>query len=382
MVSLARNPDMTPSPSSQVTVEVALGARSYPIFIGSGLLERTGELLKDVLPQPRAIIVADENTAPLYADKVAQSLSAAGITSDRIVLPAGEETKSFTVFSRLLEEILALRPERKTALIALGGGVIGDITGFAASVTLRGLPYVQIPTSLLAQVDSSVGGKTAINSAHGKNLVGAFYQPRAVLADVGVLESLSLRELRAGYAEVLKYGLLGDVHFFHWLEEHGEAVLRGDKKERIRAIETSCRAKATIVGADELESADRALLNLGHTFGHALEKATGYGDTLLHGEAVAIGSLMAFDLSMRMGLCPAMDMERVRMHMEDMGLLPDLRSMKEDWNPEKLTNWCYQDKKVEGGALTFVLLQGIGQAFVSREVKAEDVTAVFASYVT
>lgn len=364
------------------TLQVALGERSYPIFIGAGLLARAGELLEPLLPHKRAIVVADEHTADLYANMLRLSLGEHQISTELVVLPAGEDTKSFAVFGQLLEEILRYHPERKTALIALGGGVIGDITGFAASVILRGVPFVQIPTSLLAQVDSSVGGKTAINSQHGKNLVGSFYQPRAVIADVKVLDTLPLRELRSGYAEVLKYGLLGDEHFFHWLEENAEAVISGQGDARIRAIETSCRAKAMIVGEDELESASRALLNLGHTFGHALEKAMGYSDGLLHGEAVAMGCLMAFDLSVRKGLCPPMELERVRMHMEDAAMLPDLRAIRADWNPAALASYCYQDKKVEGGTLTFVLVRGIGKAFVSREVTAEEVEAVFRDYVS
>lgn len=367
--------------NTPLTLEVSLGARSYPIVIGEDVLRHSGALLLPLLQQKRAIIVADEHTAPLYADMLRLSLGEQGIASDLIVLPAGEETKSFAAFSGLMEDILALRPERKTTLIALGGGVIGDITGFAASVLLRGVPFVQIPTSLLAQVDSSVGGKTAINSAHGKNLVGAFYQPKAVLADVAVLDTLPPRELRAGYAEVVKYGFLGDAHFFHWLEEHAESILQGDRAARMQAVETSCRAKAQIVGADELESADRALLNLGHTFGHALEKATGYGDTLLHGEAVAIGCMMAFDLSVNMGLCPPQDRDRVRSHLEALGLLVNLHALDVAWDAAELTSYCYQDKKVEGGTLTFVLVHGIGKAFVSREVKAEEVQKIFQGYV-
>jgi len=373
---------MKPLESSCIVVDVSLGARSYPIFIGEGLLARAGELLADILPQKRVIIVADATTSALYGEALKNSLAEAGIAVQSIALPAGEETKSLAMFGGLLEAILGLNPERKTALIALGGGVIGDITGFAASVTLRGVPYIQIPTSLLAQVDSSVGGKTAVNSTHGKNLIGAFYQPLAVIADVEVLKTLPPRELRAGYAEVLKYGLLGDAHFFHWLEEHGEKLLAQDVPALSHAIEASCRAKALIVGQDEKESAERALLNLGHTFGHALEKATGYSDTLLHGEAVAIGCLMAFDLSVRMGLCAPMELERVRLHMEDMGLLPDLRALRKEWDAKELARWCYQDKKVEGGKLTFVLVRGIGKAFVCREVKESDVADVFASYVS
>lgn len=372
---------MASSPFSCHSVDVPLGARSYPIFIGEGVIANAGALLATCLPQPRAIIVADSNTAPLYGAALEAALAKETIAAHRVVLPAGEETKSLAAFGMLLEKLLAFSPERKTALIALGGGVIGDITGFAASVVLRGVPFVQVPTSLLAQVDSSVGGKTAINSAYGKNLIGSFYQPLAVLADLSALATLPLREMRSGYAEILKYGLLGDVHFFHWLEESGMRVLSGDVAALSYAVEHSCRAKAIIVGSDERESADRALLNLGHTFGHALEKATGYGDLLLHGEAVALGCLMAFDLSVRMGLCAPMELERVRLHLEDMRLLPDLHGMPVQWNVPELVRWCYQDKKVENGKLTFVLVRGIGQAFVCRDVEEEDVRDVFASYV-
>jgi 3-dehydroquinate synthase len=360
--------------NAMTSLTVPLGARSYPIHIGEGLLAQSGALLAPLLPQRRAFLIADAHTAPLYAARVRDSLLASGIASDLVALPAGEETKSFAQFGQLMERLLALRPERSTGLIALGGGVIGDLTGFAASVLLRGVPFVQIPTTLLAQVDSSVGGKTAINSTHGKNLIGTFYQPLAVFADTETLRTLPPRQLRAGYAEVLKYGLLGDRAFFDWLETHGAAVLRGDPAALTHAVETSCRAKAAIVGADERESADRALLNLGHTFGHALEKAAGYGDALLHGEAVALGCLMAFELSARMGLCPAEDLAAVRNHLERLELL-----VKPSFpcDPAALTSSCYQDKKVSGGTLTFVLAHGIGKAFVSREIKAAEVEEVF-----
>lgn len=381
MASSPLNPSISSADAPSLVLEVPLGERSYPIHIGAGLISSAGGLLLPLLPQKRAIVVADATTGELYGDALKTSLKAAGIDAASITLPVGEETKSLGVFSKLLEDILACRPERKTTLIALGGGVIGDITGFAASVILRGIPFVQIPTTLLAQVDSSVGGKTAVNSVHGKNLIGSFYQPLAVLADTDALGTLPARELRAGYAEVLKYGLLGDTHFFHWLEEHGQRVLAGEQDALTKAIETSCRAKAIIVGQDEKESADRALLNLGHTFGHALEKATGYGDALLHGEAVAVGCLMAFDLSVRMGLCERAELERVRLHMEETGLLPDLASLRVDWDAQELAHWCYQDKKVEGGKLTFVLARGIGKAFVCRDVREQDVAEVFASYV-
>ncbi len=365
--------------SPSLTLDVALGERSYPIHIGSGLLANAGDLLATHIPGGRAIIIADSNTGPLYAEQVADALK---LNTDVLTLPAGEETKSYGVLVHLLDDLLALQPDRKTTLIALGGGVIGDITGFAASILLRGVPFIQIPTTLLAQVDSSVGGKTAINSPHGKNLIGTFYQPQAVLIDVDTLRTLPPREMRAGYAEVLKYGLLGDRHFYHWLEEHGEALIKGDQALQMQAVEISCRAKAAIVAEDEREKGARALLNLGHTFGHALEKATGYSDMLLHGEAVAIGCLMACDLSVRKGVCPEEDLVRLRTHLDAMGLLPDLHAMPVKWDARILAQYCYQDKKAEAGGLTFILMRGIGDAFITREVQEDEAAAVFASYVS
>ena len=297
---------MTPRPApASMTVE--LGPRSYDILVGDGLLADAGPLARSVLAEPRVIVVTDANVAGRWLETVEMSLDDAGIAHDSIVLEAGEQTKDFAHFEQLTGRLLDAHAERTTTLMALGGGVIGDITGFAAAVTLRGMDYIQLPTTLLAQVDSAVGGKTAINVRHGKNLVGAFHQPRLVLTDTATLDTLPKRELRAGYAEVVKYGVLGDAKFFAWLEKNGLGVIDGDADARRHAVLTSCRAKATIVAADEREHGQRALLNLGHTFGHAIEAISGYGDALHHGEAVAIGMVMACDLSVRLGLCPPAD---------------------------------------------------------------------------
>lgn len=361
------------------TLTVELGTRSYPIIMGDGVLQHAGALLQPLLKGTRTIIISDSNVAPLYLSTLEASLQKAGFSTQHIVLPHGETTKSFFHFETLLNDILALHPDRKTALIALGGGVIGDITGFAASVLLRGMPFVQIPTTLLAQVDSSVGGKTAINSPHGKNLIGAFYQPKAVLADIAALRSLPEREFLAGYAEVLKYALIQDPAFFHWLEQHGHSMLEGNTEDTLYAIYHSCTMKARIVQADEHEGGVRALLNLGHTFGHALEKETGYGDTLLHGEAVGLGMLMALDLSIARGICPKEDFTRTRQHMHQMGLPTALEQITSSWNIKHLLAHCYHDKKVEDGVLTFILLKGIGKAFISKDVTAAEAKASFSA---
>ncbi len=318
-------------------------------------------------------IVSDETVAPLYGARLAASFDKAGIKTASVTVPAGEGSKEFSAFDRLMNELLDKRPDRKTTLVALGGGVVGDLTGFAAAVLLRGVDFIQIPTTLLAQVDSSVGGKTGINTRHGKNLVGAFYQPRLVLADTDVLDTLPKRELLAGYAEVAKYGLIDAPAFFDWCEVNGAAVLAGDAAKRTYAIEQSCLAKARIVAADERETTDlRALLNLGHTFGHALEAETGFGSELLHGEAVGTGMVMAFDLSARLGLCPPADAERVRRHLGSVGLPMRLRAIGGDnrrkWDAARLIDHMRGDKKAADGRLTFVLVRGIGKAFVSREV--------------
>ncbi|MSP76114.1 MAG: 3-dehydroquinate synthase [Rhodospirillaceae bacterium] len=364
---------MSTSPNAPRTVHVDLAGRAYDIAIGPGLIDRAGPLSAGLLAAPRVTIVSDETVAPLYGERVAASFRNAGIDATLVTVPAGESSKEFASFGRLMNELLDRRPDRKLTLVALGGGVVGDLTGFAASVLLRGVDFIQVPTTLLAQVDSSVGGKTGINTRHGKNLVGTFYQPRLVLADTGVLDTLPRRELLAGYAEVAKYGLIDDSEFFAWCEKNGAAVLAGDAAARTYAIEQSCLSKARIVAADERETTDlRALLNLGHTFGHALEAETGFGSDLLHGEAVAAGMAMAFDLSARLGLCPAADAGRVRAHLAAVGLPMRLRSIGGDnrrlWDAGRLIGHMRGDKKAEGGKLAFVLARGIGRAFVSREV--------------
>lgn len=351
------------------TVRVDLAERSYDIVIGADVLARAGELMKPVLNLPHCVIVTDSNIAELHLDTLKASLAAAGIDSDEIILRPGEGTKSFAQLTTLLDDILALGVERKSTLVAFGGGVIGDLTGFAASILLRGIDFVQIPTTLLAQVDSSVGGKTGINVIAGKNLVGSFHQPRLVLADVSVLDTLPRRELLAGYAEVVKYGAIRDEAFFTWLEGHGPDLLDGHVAARIEAVKTSCLAKAEMVAEDEREGGVRALLNLGHTFGHALESATGYGARLLHGEAVSIGMVMAFDLSVHMGLCPTEASARLHRHLAAVGLptrptaVPGM-----SWDAEDLITRMGTDKKVADGRLTFILARAIGDAFITQEV--------------
>lgn len=358
-------------------VQVALGARSYDILVGSGLLEEAGERLAPVLRQPRVVIISDDNVAPLYLSTLEASLSKAGVENAHVVLPHGEKTKNFATIQQIVTQLLDQRIERQTTLIALGGGVIGDLTGFAASIVLRGVDFVQAPTTLLSQVDSSVGGKTGINTPHGKNLVGTFYQPRLVLADIATLTTLPRRELLAGYAETVKYALIGDPDFFSWLEEHGPALCGGDETSRLQAVVTSCRAKAAIVADDEREAGRRSLLNLGHTFGHALEAETGYGETLIHGEAVAIGMIMAFELSLRLGLCPPADCARVRAHFATVGLPTRIGDIAgRDWTPEALLAHMCHDKKVRDGNIFFVLTRGIGKAFLTTEVDPRDLQAL------
>jgi 3-dehydroquinate synthase len=366
----------TPAAADRLRVE--LGGRSYPIIIGSGLIGDAGALIAPVLPRPSAIVVSDETVAALYLEPVLDALAAAGIAAGSVVLPAGEATKDFAHLQLLCDRLLDAGAERSTTLIALGGGVIGDITGFAAGILLRGLDFVQIPTTLLAQVDSAVGGKTGINTARGKNLVGLFHQPRLVLADTDTLGTLDPRQRRAGYAEVVKYGLIGDPIFFAWLERQGRAVCDGEPEACARAVKTSCAAKATIVAEDERETGRRALLNLGHTFGHALEAEAGYGGALLHGEAVAIGMAMAFALSARLGLCAAQTAERVRAHLCWVGLPTSLDGLSPPpgWAAAALLAHMRYDKKVQDGKLRFVLARGIGAAFVCDTVQSADVLAV------
>jgi 3-dehydroquinate synthase len=369
------------------TIRVDLAGRAYDIVIGPGLIDRAGALCRPLLAAPRAIVVSDETVSSLYGGRLAASFDKAGVRTTMVTVPAGEGSKEFAAFGRLMNDLLDQRPDRKTTLVALGGGVVGDLTGFAAAVLLRGVDFIQVPTTLLAQVDSSVGGKTGINTRHGKNLVGAFYQPRLVLADTDTLGTLPRRELLAGYAEVAKYGLIDQPEFFAWCETNGASLLAGDPAKRAYAIEQGCLAKARIAAADERETTDlRALLNLGHTFGHALEAETGFGPDLLHGEAVGAGMAMAFDLSARLGLCPAADAERVRRHLGAVGLPVRLRSIGGDnrrrWQAQHLVDHMRGDKKAEGGKLTFVLVHGIGKAFVSRDVDERMLDALLDDAIT
>ena len=365
------------------TVRVDLGERSYDIVIGSDVLARAGELIKPVVKVPRCVILTDENVAPLHLETLTASLEMAGISHHAIILPAGEKTKSFDHLSQVMDEILGHGIERKSFLIALGGGVIGDLCGFAAAIALRGIDFIQIPTTLLAQVDSSVGGKTGINVAAGKNLVGAFHQPRLVLADMGVLATLPKRELQAGYAEVVKYGAIDSPEFFTWLESHGSDLIDGDVAARAYAVNYSCRAKAAIVARDEKEGGVRALLNLGHTFGHALESAVGYGDRLLHGEAVSIGMVLAFDMSVYLGLCPAEDAARLRRHLAAVGLQTDPTDIPGmSWDPQDLIDRMSTDKKVDEGKLVFILAEGIGKSMITNKVTRDQLTHILSEAIS
>jgi 3-dehydroquinate synthase len=358
-------------------VDVRLGARSYVVRIAPGLLGRAGHEITDLLPRPRTWIVTEARVAGLHLARLQAGLAEAGIESAVLVLPAGEATKSWAHLTECVEWLLSERVERRDVVIAFGGGVIGDLVGFAAAILRRGVRFVQVPTTLLAQVDSSVGGKTGINTRHGKNLVGAFHQPARVLADIDVLETLAPRDFLAGYGEVAKYGLLGDADFFVWLERHGPDLAAGDAGLRAEAIRRSVQMKADIVARDETERGERALLNLGHTFGHALEAATGYSDRLLHGEGVAIGCGLAFELSARLGLCSQEDPVRVRAHLARMGLRRDPGEIGGALpDAEGLVELMAQDKKVEGGRLKFILARGIGETFVAEDVPADAVRSV------
>jgi 3-dehydroquinate synthase len=358
-------------------VRVALGARSYDVMIGAGLVAGAGGWLGPILARPRVAILTDETVARLHLAALEAALDRAGIAHATLVLPAGEGTKGWEGLRRSVEWLLEQRVERRDLVIAFGGGVIGDLGGFASAILRRGVRYAQIPTTLLAQVDSSVGGKTGINTAQGKNLVGAFHQPVLVLADTGLLETLPARDFRAGYGEVVKYGLLGDAAFFEWLETQGPALAAGDGAARRAAVRRAVAMKAAIVARDETEEGERALLNLGHTFGHALEAATGYGPRLLHGEGVAIGCALAFDLSARLGLCPQEAPSRVRAHLAAMGMKADLGAIEGALpDDDALMTLMAQDKKVVDGRLRFILAREIGAAFVAADVPAEAVRAV------
>lgn len=360
-----------------LTVPVDLGTRSYEVRIGRGLLEQAGRELAPFLKRPKVAVVTDETVAGLHLDALRAGLGDIAVTA--LALPAGEATKGWPQFSRTVDWLLAEKVERRDIVIALGGGVIGDLGGFASAVLRRGVRFVQIPTTLLAQVDSSVGGKTGINSQHGKNLIGAFHQPALVLADIDLLGTLPSRDFLSGYGEVVKYGLLGDAGFFEWLERHGPALAAGDAALRQHAVFRSVEMKARIVERDETEEGDRALLNLGHTFCHALEAATGYSERLLHGEGVAIGCALAFELSQRLGLCAQEAPSRVRAHLRAMGMKCDLADVPGDLpDAEGLLALMAQDKKVQDGRLRFILARGIGEAFVTSDVPGDKVRTLIA----
>ncbi len=373
-------PKTTPRSDDPTVVKVALGARSYDIVIGRGIMASLGARVAALRPSARVAIVTDQNVARLHLGAVAAAFADAGIPASRVLVAGGEGAKSFRGFEEVCEAIIAARVERGDLVVALGGGVIGDLAGFAAAAVRRGLDYVQVPTTLLAQVDSSVGGKTAINSVHGKNLIGAFHQPILVLADTATLDTLPAREFRAGYAEVAKYGLIGDAAFFSWLEANWRDVFSARDASgsvaRELAIAVSCRAKAAIVARDERETGERALLNLGHTFGHALEAACGFSDRLLHGEAVAAGMALAFGFSARQRLLQKSEAARAIRHLAEVGLPTRLKNIPGGPPPlEALMELIAQDKKVKRGMLTLILARGIGAAFVASGVEERDVRA-------
>ncbi len=366
--------------SSEVErLRVELDDRGYDILVGRGLIAEAGTEILPLMRRKQAVVVSDEIVAKVHLAPLLDSLDAAGIVHHSIILPPGEGTKDLAHFGRLIDDVLACNIERGTTLIALGGGVVGDICGFAAATLLRGIDFVQIPTTLLAQVDSSVGGKTAINTAAGKNLLGAFYQPRLVLADSGALATLPRREMLAGYAEMVKYGLIADADFFDWLDVEAGRVCDLEPTALNRAVITSCRMKAEIVAADERETGDaRALLNFGHTFGHALEAETGFGDTLLHGEAVALGMVLAFDFAVRLGIASGQDATRVRRHIAAIGLPTELRAIGLAGKPDTLLAHMGKDKKVRDGRITLILPRRIGDAYVMRDATSDDLRAFLA----
>jgi 3-dehydroquinate synthase len=361
--------------TSIITVPVPLGDRAYDILVGRGLIETAGARIA-TLGARAAAIVTDEHVGPLYAQALSRSLEAQGLRVSVITLSPGEATKSYANLEQVCDAVLAAKIERGDLVVALGGGVIGDLSGFAAAVVRRGVRFVQVPTTLLSQVDSSVGGKTGINSPHGKNLVGAFHQPCLVLADTTLLDTLPLREMRAGYAEVVKYGLIDDARFFAWCEANWQGIFEGGP-ERDEAVAQSCRAKAAVVVRDEHETGDRALLNLGHTFGHALEKITRYDSArLVHGEGVAIGLNLAFRFSAALGLCQLSEAERVEAHLTSVGLPTRLSHVPGGCGTvDGLLDAMAQDKKVKAGSLTFILARGIGQSFIAPGIEAEKVRA-------
>jgi 3-dehydroquinate synthase len=364
------------------TLHVPMGERSYDIFIGDGAISHAGSLIKDILKAPRAIIVTDENIAPSWLEPLKTSLNDAGIKTREIILPPGEHTKSVSHLEQLLDNLLENNIDRKTTLIALGGGVIGDLTGFAAAVVMRGVDFVQVPTTLLSQVDSSVGGKTGIDTRFGKNLIGTFHQPRAVITDTSTLDTLPMRERLCGYAEVIKYGVINDREFYDWLVENGQKVLDGNPAARREAVRRSCANKAEIVAADEREQGLRALLNLGHTFGHALEAQIGFEDKLKHGEAVSIGMMMALELSVRLAMASETDRDSLRDHLKTVGLPVDLKGLAGgNWTADALLDHMGRDKKTQDGKLTFILARAIGNSFVANDVDHDAVKGVLEGFI-
>ena len=363
------------APEPATGVRVAIAGRPYDVLIGPALLTTAADLISKHLGPARCAIVSDDNVASYHLEGLAADLKAQGLLAGTRILRAGEASKSFAVLEDLCESLLAMRLERGDLVLALGGGVIGDLAGFAASITRRGIRYVQLPTTLLAQVDSSVGGKTAINATRGKNLIGAFHQPCLVLADIDVLATLPERQFRAGYAEAAKYAMLGDADYFDWLEANRAAVFGKEPAALTQAIKVAVAGKAAIVARDETETGERMLLNLGHTFGHALEAWAGYSDKLLHGEAIAIGISLAFQLSQQLGFCDAASAERVRRHLAATGLPTQVKDIPgNDWpRTDTLLGLMAQDKKVRGGELTLILARGIGKAFATREVATSTV---------
>ena len=359
-------------------LRIDLKENSYDIIIEHGLLACLGTLISNTFVKPKTFIVTDNNISVHWLKQTIESLSAQGISPKVLEVPVGESTKSFINLEKIIDQLLESKVDRDSLLIALGGGVIGDLAGFAGAVTLRGIKVIQVPTTLLSQVDSSVGGKTGINVRQGKNLVGSFYQPSLVAIDTQVLETLPPRQLFAGYAEVVKYGLIKDCSFFDWLEANGKKVLEGDKLAQQFAIFTSCRIKAEIVEADEKEQDLRAILNFGHTFGHALEAEAGYDGNLLHGEAVSIGMVMAIELSKNLGYLSGQDAGRAIKYIRNIGLPTNIKSIKgsTSWNPDGLMQHMQHDKKVSNGQLRFVLLKGIGEAYLTADVEKKEVYSI------
>ncbi len=369
MTAPLKHPDL----ADPVIVVVALGMRTYDIIIGRGVLASLGARVAALRPGVRTAIVTDRTVAKHWLEPAEASLAAAGIPTSRIVVEEGEISKTYAGLEKVSEALIAAKIERNDLVVALGGGVVGDLAGFAAAILRRGVDFVQVPTSLLAQVDSSVGGKTGINSPQGKNLLGAFHQPVLVIADTAVLDTLSPRQFRAGYAEVAKYGVLGDEAFFTWLEKNHADIFKGGAA-REHAVATSCRAKAGVVSRDERETGERALLNLGHTFGHALEAATGFSDRLFHGEGVSIGTVLAAEFSAKLGMIAPADAARIERHLAEAGLpthLQDIAGFAQEGlsDADSLMALIAQDKKVKRGQLTFILLEAVGRAVIAKDVE-------------